>query len=88
MDIHETFKNPYSISSLASNYPAYWGDSKLLRFDETGKIEFGFNDELIIQIHKIKAMNDCQDIKKNEHFYSIAFNFSQKQSNVYISKIL
>jgi hypothetical protein len=87
-DIHETFKNPYSISSLASNYPAYWGDSKLLRFDETGKIEFGFNDELIIQIHKIKAMNDCQDIKKNEHFYSIAFNFSQKQSNVYISKIL
>jgi hypothetical protein len=87
-DENETFKNPYSISSLASNFPAYWGDTKLLQTDETGKIEFDFNDELIIQIHKIKAMNDCQDIKKNQYFYSVAFNFSKKQSNVYISKIL
>jgi hypothetical protein len=85
-DSKETSKNPYTISSLASNFPAYYGDTKLLRDIATGKDEFGYDDELIIQIHKIKAKNSDGDIKEGQHFYSIAFNFSKKHSQVYTSK--
>ncbi len=85
-DSNETYKNPYTISALASNYPSYYGDNKLLHNIDTGKDEFGYNDELIIQIHKIKAKNSVGAIKEGQCFYSIAFDFSKKHSQVYISK--
>ena len=70
--------NPLKISSLASNFPSYFGDSKLLLNDQTGKFEFQYNDEAILQLHKLHAVLDTNrkiDIY-NKSFYTIAFKFS------------
>jgi hypothetical protein len=72
--------NPLKISSLASNFPSYFGDTKLLLNEQTGKNEFNYDNEVIIQLHKIHAVLDTNhtiDIY-NKSFYTIAFKFSDK----------
>ena len=79
------FKNPNE---------TYFGDRKLLI--ETDKkqqssISFGYDGELIVQIHEIKVMNISDDpkgeseMKKGDIFKTLAFNFSDKLSTKYIS---
>ena len=67
----------HKISALDSNFPDYFGDSKLLLTDATGRSDFNYNDEIIMQIHNIYGSQDT--IKSNEFynksFYTLAFNF-------------
>lgn len=87
-DPNEYYKNPYKISSLASNYPSYFGDSKLLKTNEAQRDTFNYNDELIIQIHKIEATENTNKMDKiyGKIFYTLAFNFSDKFAQTFVTK--
>ena len=87
-DPKENYKNPYKISSLASNFPSYFGDSKLLRTKEAQRDKFNYNDELIIQIHKIEATEKTSNMDKiyGKSFYTLAFNFSEKFAQTFVTK--
>ncbi|MFH7002118.1 Z1 domain-containing protein [Flavobacterium bizetiae] len=88
-DRDEKYKNPYKISALASNYPSYFGDSKLLLHTNSGGEKFGYNNEVILQIHKITAgENTTEPSIKGKCFYTLAFNFSEKFNQIYVTKIL
>lgn len=82
--------NQYEISALASNYPSYFGDTKLLKTEKTGKSDFSYNNNFILQIHKIRAE---EQTKPNipfykESFYTIAFSFPEKINSTIISNII
>lgn len=87
-DSNESYKNPYKISSLASNYPSYFGDSKLLKTKEAQRDKFNFNEELILQIHKIEATENTnkKDNIYGKSFYTLAFNFSDKFAQTFVTK--
>lgn len=87
-DPNENYKNPYKISSLASNYPSYFGDSKLLTTKEAQRDKFNYNDELIIQIHKIEASEKTNKMDKiyGKSFFTLAFNFSEKFAQTFVTK--
>jgi hypothetical protein len=88
VDHTEKYKNPFKISSLANNRPSYFGDSKLLKNQDSGRDTFSYNEELILQIHKIHAIKDT-DINesiRDKSFYTLAFNFPEKYSQTYVTK--
>jgi len=80
--------NPLKISSLASNFPDYFGDNKLLKTSTAGKEVFGYTDELIVQIHKIQALEKTPTESEiyGKSFYTLAFNFPEENSRTFISK--
>ena len=82
--------NPYEISSLASNYPSYFGDSKLLKTNDTGKTEFNYTNNLIIQIHKIYGSKDTplDSIYFGESFYTLGFSYPENINTIITSKLL
>ena len=65
----------------------------LIETDEKqqSSILFGYDGELIMQIHEIKVLdisgdsNDDSEMKKGDVFKTLAFNFSDKLSAKYIS---
>lgn len=94
-------KNQYQIPTLDAGDTkftnpdaTYFGDRKLLiETDEKqeSSILFGYDGELIMQIHEIKVLdisgdsNDDSEMKKGDVFKTLAFNFSDKLSAKYIS---
>lgn len=87
-------KNQFIISTLDAgdtkfdNGEVYFADRKLLIETEKEKSshKFGFNGELIIQIHRTKATKSSGHGIRGKEFYSLAFVFSDKLKNRYISK--
>lgn len=82
MDEHT--ENKYAISQIASGYPAYFSDRKLLKSTNSN---FGYNNEVIVQIHKIFAgLKTPKYVEfKDKSFYTLAFNFSEQFAERYIS---
>jgi hypothetical protein len=82
--------NPYEISALASNYPSYFGDSKLLKTDDSGKSQFNYQGNLVVQIHRIfgdeKTEQDNPFFQRT--FYTLAFAFPDNVQTTVISKII
>jgi hypothetical protein len=82
--------NPLEIKALDSNYPDYFGDRKLLKTNRSGKEEFGYENNLIVQLHKIYA-----EEKTPEHltiyqksFYTLAFSFPDKLDAIIVSNLI
>ena len=89
-------KNQFSFSELAAgntkftNGEVYFGDRKLLIDTDSKSLnKFNYNNELIVQIHNIKAAKATKsDVSfKGKTFYTLAFNFPDKFATRYISKI-
>jgi hypothetical protein len=82
MDEHA--ENKYVISQIASGYPAYFSDRKLLKSTDSN---FGYNNEVIVQIHKIFAgLKTPKYVEfKDKSFYTLAFNFSDEYAQRYIN---
>jgi hypothetical protein len=82
--IDQLTENKYMISSLASGYPDYFSDRKLLKSTINN---FGYNNEVIVQIHKIFAgLKTPKYVEfKDKSFYTLAFNFSEKFAERYIN---
>lgn len=90
-------KNQFSISTLDAgdtdfkDGEVYFGDRKLLiQTDPKNQSsnKFGYQGELILQIHKIKVKNKTGPSEIiGKEFYSLAFVFSDELKNRYISKV-
>jgi hypothetical protein len=88
--------NQYQIPTLGAgdtkfkDGSTYFADRKLLvETDKTNEssVNFGYNNELILQIHKIKASSKSEEeYIKGEVFYSLALSFSEALETRYISR--
>jgi hypothetical protein len=76
--------NKYNISEIGAGYPAYFADRKLLKSTNS---EFGYNNEAIVQIHKIFAgLKTPKYVEfQGKSFYTLAFNFSEQFAERYIN---
>lgn len=87
--------NQYKILTLPFggykiNDTVYFADTKLLISpDDVYSDSFDYDEDIIMQIHKIEVMNRIDDhddfIKKGDTFYTIAFNFPKSLGQTYIS---
>lgn len=82
--------NPLKIKALDSNFPDYFGDRKLLKTDKSGKKNFNYENNLIVQIHKILAVKDTSEdiFLKGEYFYTIAFSFPEQLNATIVSNLI
>ena len=77
-------------SEIKTKNNIYFGDRDLLvNTNELSSKTFNYKEELIIQIHKIKAGQKTKsDVEfQNEIFYTLGFYFPEQWAKTYISKI-